>query len=92
MEVNGVQKNAAQGKTKHKLSLSQVSKEFCESTSLHGYSYIVNGNSLIVKIIWLMAIACLTGIGIRFLIVNTEEYWNSRLVTSIDDEASLDVS
>ena len=87
MVLNGDQKN-----TKHKTLLLEVSKEFCQSTSLHGYSYIVNGNSLFVKIIWLMVITCLTGIGIRFLIVNTEEYWNSRLVTSIDDEASLEVS
>ena len=73
--------------------LSQVTQEFCESTSLHGYSYIVNGDSIVVKLIWVIAIICFTAIGTLFVVVNTEDYLNSRLVTSIESStATLEVS
>ena len=80
-------------KSKTKSLLLQVSNEFCESTSLHGYSYIANGNSVALKIFWSTIIVCLTGIGIKFLIVNTQDYMESRLVTGIDSSsAPLNVS
>ena len=73
--------------------LSQITRKFCESTSLHGYSYIANTNSIIVKIIWSVVILCFSTIGVKFLIVNTHEYMESRLVTSIESSsASLKVS
>ena len=80
-------------KSKTKSLLLQVSNEFCESTSLHGYSYIANGNSVALKIFWSTIIVCLTAIGIKFLIVNTQDYMESRLVTGIDSSsAPLNVS
>ena len=80
-------------KSKAKGLLLQVSNEFCESTSLHGYSYIANVNSVALKIFWSTIIVCLTGIGIKFLIVNTQDYMKSRLVTGIDSSsAPLNVS
>ena len=80
-------------KTETKSLLSQISRKFCESTSLHGYSYIANTNSIIVKIIWSVVILCFSAIGVKFLIVNTHEYMESRLVTSIESSsASLEVS
>ena len=80
-------------KKETKSLLSQISRKFCESTSLHGYSYIANGNSVALKIFWSTIIVCLTGIGIKFLIVNTQDYMESRLVTGIDSSsAPLNVS
>ena len=80
-------------KTKTKSLLSQISRKFCESTSLHGYSYIANTNSINTKIIWSVVILCLSAIGVKFLVVNTHEYMESRLVTSIESSsASLKVS
>ena len=72
--------------------LSQISRKFCESTSLHGYSYIANTNLIIMKIMWSVLILCLSAIGVKFLVVNTHEYMESRLVTSIESSsASLKV-
>ena len=85
--------NIPRSKSKTKSLLLQVSNEFCESTSLHGYSYIANVNSVTLKIFWSIIIVCLTGIGIKFLIVNTQDYMESRLVTGIDSSsAPLNVS
>ena len=80
-------------KTETKSLLSQIPRKFCESTSLHGYSYIANTNLIILKIIWSVVILCFTAIGVMFLVDNTHEYMESRLVTSIESSsASLEVS
>ena len=80
-------------KTENISLISQISRKFCESTSLHGYSYIANTNSIIMKIMWLVVILCLSAIGVKFLVVNTHEYMESRLSYSIESSsASLEVS
>ena len=63
-------------------------KGFCESTSLHGYSYLYNANSIILKILWVIVILILTGIGIKFCITNTDEYLKARLVTNIESSTA----
>ena len=79
-------------KTETNSLLLQISRKYCESISLHGYSYIASTNSIIMKIIWSAVILCLSAIGVIFLVVNTQEYMGSRLVTSIESSsASLEV-
>ena len=78
---------------KPRIDLVQVFKEFCESTSLHGYSYLYNTNSTILKMSWIIVILFMTGIAIFFSIANTNEYLKSGLVTQIElfTEAELTV-
>ena len=79
-----------------KISKSQpgkVFKEFCESTSLHGYPYLYIANSLILKILWVIVIVAATFLGIVFLVSNTNDYLEARIVTTIESSsASLSVS
>ena len=71
----------------------QVFCDFCGSTSLHGYSYLQNSKSKLMKLFWAIGILTMTGIGIGFSYINTNEYLNSRLTTTIESStASLDVS
>ena len=68
-------------------------KEFCDSTSLHGYPYIFKTNSIIIKLIWGLVILTLTAIAASFIILNTDEFLHSNVVTTIETSAaSLDVS
>ena len=70
----------------------QIFKEFCESTSLHGYSYLYNANSITLKCIWSIVILFMTGIGIYLSFKNTIEYLNAGIVTNIESStAPLDV-
>ena len=71
----------------------QVFKEFCESTSLHGFSYLYNSNSILLKMSWTIVILSMTGFGIFLSIANTKEYLNSRLITQteLSTEAELTV-
>ena len=58
-----------------KLSKSQtpeVLKDFCESTTLHGYSYFGIADSVLAKTIWAIIILLATGTGLSFLITNTK--------------------
>ena len=79
-------------KPNKKLAMARVFQQFCGSTSLHGYPYLYIVNNVILKIVWILVIVLFTGIGIGFLISNTKEYINSRLVTTIESSsAPLDV-
>ena len=62
----------------------RVFKEFCESTSLHGYNYLYIGNSIFLKIIWTIIILAMTCLGGWFLMNNTIDYMNAILVTNIE--------
>ena len=65
---------------------------FYQSTSLHGYAYISNSNSLILKIIWGVIILIMTCLGFQFLAMNTNEYLKSRIITRIESTTtSLEV-
>ena len=62
----------------------RVFKEFCESTSLHGYSYLYSANSIILKIIWAFVIFIATGLGVKFLTDQTKTYLDGAITTSIE--------
>ena len=71
----------------------KIFKDFCQSTSLHGYSYLYNTNSLALRIVWICVILIMTYLGITFLVNNTNAYLKSTIVTSIEtSSASLSVS
>ena len=68
-------------------------KEFCNHTTLHGYNHLYIADSLIIRLFWILAIIAMTGVSIGFLVINTDEYVNSRLVTNVESyAANLSVS
>ena len=68
-------------------------KDFCESTSLHGVSFLYTANTLFTKLVWILAIIAMTVVGAVFLMKNTVAYNKSKLVTTIESStASLSVS
>ena len=72
---------------------ARIFYEFCQSTSLHGYSYLNNFSSLWLKLFWIFVILSMTGLGIAFLVSNTNQYFEARLVTNIESSsADLSVS
>ena len=76
-----------------KSSLRKVFNEFCESTSLHGYNYWYNTDSVILKVAWAFVILAATCLGIVFLANQTKEYIDARILTTIETStAPLDVS
>ena len=71
----------------------KVLNDFCESTSLHGYSYWYSADSLILKIAWTFVILAATCLGIVFLGNQTREYLDGTILTTIEtSSAPLDVS
>ena len=76
-----------------KTSIREVFNEFCESTSLHGYTYWYNADSIILKVAWAFAILAATCIGAMFLANQTKEYLDGEILTTIETStAPLDVS
>ena len=59
-------------------------KDFCESTSLHGYNYLHMTTSITLKIFWIIIITAMTVLGIVFLAKNTRDYLRSSIVTNIE--------
>ena len=53
-----------------KEGVSRTVKGFCESTSLHGYSYLNNANSIFLKFFWLLVILVATSFGLVLLVQN----------------------
>ena len=71
----------------------RILKDFCESTSLHGFNYLSNGTSIAQKVFWVIVITIMTVMGISLLVQNTGDFCNSRIVTTINSSsAPLDVS
>ena len=71
----------------------RILKDFCESTSLHGFNYLSNGTCIAQKIFWVIVITTMTVMGISLLVQNTGDFCNSRIVTTINSSsAPLDVS
>ena len=66
----------------------RVFQEFCESISLHGYSYLNNANTLFLKFFWFLVILAMTSSGIALLVQNTNEYLNANIVTTIQSSSS----
>ena len=76
-----------------KSNARKVLKDFCESTSLHGYSYWYNADSFILKVAWTFAILAATCLGVLFLGNQTREYLDRTILTTIEtSSAPLDVS
>ena len=95
----GVKRPRGSGKSKKKPQIfsktetAKVFKEFCESTSLHGFPYLFIADSIILRIIWVIVILGFTCLGGYFLVANTNDYLSSGIVTTIESSsASLDVS
>ena len=62
--------------------------DFCQSTSLHGYSYIVNNDPLVLKAIWMILIMAMTGLGTYFLSINTMEFFEAKMTTNIESSSA----
>ena len=79
---------------KNKSNLSKILKDFCDSTSLHGYGYLYNINGYVFfKIIWVFVILAMTALGHYLFVKHTKEYLNSTILTTIEtSSASLSVS
>ena len=79
-------------KTKHskltnkmsKLQASKALKDFCESTTLHGYSHFYIADSTFSKMFWAIIMLVTTGIGITLLVINTKAYMDATIVTNIE--------
>ena len=85
--------NQRRPKSISKNHVKKVIQDFCESTSLHGYSYLNIANSTVSKLIWTLIILAMTGLGSYFFVKNTNDYINARLVTNIEtSSANLSVS
>ena len=70
-----------------------IIKEFCNSTSLHGYSHVSNFENIVLKLFWIFVILTMIGLGCFFVATNTNEYFKARLVTNIESAtADLRVS
>ena len=65
----------------------KVVKDFCESTSLHGYNHFHIANSVLAKIIWGVIILIATGTGLNFLVTNTKAYVQATIVTNIESSS-----
>ena len=82
---------------KRKIEISKgmahkVIKDFCESTSLHGYSYLYIAETIISKLVWTLVILFMTGLGMFLLVKNTNDYIKARLVTNVESSyANLSV-
>ena len=59
-------------------------KDFCESTSLHGYNYLHMTASITLKIFWIIVITTMTVSGMVLLVRNTLVYMQSSIVTNIE--------
>ena len=76
-----------------KINSRKVLNDFCESTSLHGYSYWYSADSLILKVAWTFVILAATILGVVFLGNQTREYLDGTILTTIEtSSAPLDVS
>ena len=72
-----------------KLQTPKVLKDFCESTTLHGYNYFHIADSILVKTVWAIIILIATGLGLYFLVINTQAYMKATIVTSIESSSDI---
>ena len=66
----------------------RILKDFCQSTSLHGYGYIYNNESIALKLFWLFIILNMTGLGIFFLVTNTMEFLERKVYTTTETSSA----
>ena len=71
----------------------KVLKDFCDSTSLHGYSYLYNSNSIAARMLWFLVILITAIFAVLLTFKNTKEFLESKIITSIEtSSASVNVS
>ena len=70
-----------------KVQTPDVLKDFCESTTLHGYSYFGIADSVLAKTVWAIIILLATGTGLSFLVTNTKAYMKATITTSIESSS-----
>ena len=63
-------------------------KDFCESTSLHGVTFLYTANTLLTRLVWILAIIAMTAVGAVFLNKNNLAYRESKLITTIESSAA----
>ena len=71
-----------------KSNAGRILKDFCESTSLHGYSYVYNNESIALKLFWLFIILNMTGLGVLFLVTNTMEFLEHKVYTTTETSSA----
>ena len=62
----------------------KVLKDFCESTSLHGYSYLYSSNSIVSKLFWFLVMLITAMAAVYFSLLNTKEFIDSKIITNIE--------
>ena len=73
--------------------MAKIFNDFSVATSLHGYGYLQSANSMTLKFIWILVILIMTGLGVTFVAINTDEYFKARIITNIESStADLSVS
>ena len=81
-------KSNQETKPRSKSNTRKVLKDFCESTSLHGYGYIYNNDSIVLKSFWLFVIVGMTGLGIFLLVQNTVEFLQHEIYTTTETSSA----
>ena len=81
-------KSNQETKPRSKSNTRKVLKDFCESTSLHGYGYIYNNDSIVLKLFWLFVIFSMTGLGILLLVQNTIEFLEHEIYTTTETSSA----
>ena len=71
-----------------KLKIGNILKNFCQSTSLHGYSYLYGNSNLALKFVWLFVILAMSGLGIFFIVLNTKQFLDARIDTTIETSSA----
>ena len=69
------------------LQTPKLLKDFCESTTLHGYNYFQIADSVLAKTVWAIFILIASGIGINFLVINTKAYMKATIITSLESSS-----
>ena len=73
--------------------IGKLTREFCKSTSLHGFGFLYNAKTVAERLVWILAIVAMMGVSVFFLILNTNAYLKSGLNTNIESStADLSVS
>ena len=68
--------------------MKEVFTRFCQTTTLHGFHYVLDAQTKVAKVLWTCTIFLMVFGGIKTLIHNTIQYSNSRLITSIESSTS----
>ena len=75
-------------KNSSKQNFARNFAKFCQATSLHGYSYLQTSYYNFVKFLWVLAIIGFSCLAAGFLVKNTEDYFNSTIVTTIESSTA----